>query len=872
VTLKSRDLPDGTVTMVFTDIVGSTALLARLGKGYGGLLADHRERVRAITARHGGQEVDTQGDAFFIVFRRASDAVTAARDIVALGGAVPVRIGMHTGEPSRTAEGYVGMDVHLASRIAASGSGGQILLSRATRELVPAQAVRDLGVHRLKDVGDVHLYQHGEADFPPIRSLGRGNIVRPAEPPLGRQRELTELRALVLDGARLVTLTGAGGIGKTTVARALASELDDRFPDGLWFVDLSAVSAPDLVEPAVAATVGSHAGVVERLHGSSALLVLDNLEQVLDVAPSIGQWLTRCPRLVVLATSREGLRLSVERQYPLAPLDEGTAVELFRRRGRTVAPQFDANESDLLPLCRRLDCIPLAVELAAARVRSLTTGQLLARLDERFSVLTGGARDVPLRQRTLEATIAWSYDLLDSGEQAVFARLAVFAGGWTLEAAEVVVGAGLDDLESLVAKSLVWFEDGRFGMLESIREYAAARLAGLADAASLRRAHAAHYAALVDQAEPELTGARQDAWLELLASEDDNLRAALEWSVEDPLSREPGLALAAGLVLFWYLRSRPAEGAARLAALLAVTEPRDSTVRARALWGAGLFRSILGDPDASGQLTEALDMSRRIGDRSLTARSLDVLGLLAFFANAPQESRALLEECIGEARAAGDDWCLADALGTIGSIYPLIGELERGRSSGEEGLRLARSRGDLQGMRMSLFGIALTARRAGDARAAIAAAEEGLDISRQLGDAFFASYFLWILASVELEAGTVSRAREQADEALRLARDVGAPLLAVCALEVRASVARAQGRDDLARSLLTEAEGIAADGAVPGSYVSEALRALGCLDADEGNHASAAKRLVEAVELARSVLDAWAEGRAAADLERLAPT
>jgi len=656
------------------------------------------------------------------------------------------------------------------------------------------------------------------------------------------------------------------------VARALAAGLGERFPDGVWFVDLSAVSWEHLVEPAVAATIGSHAGVVAHLQGSAALLVLDNLEQVLDVGPSISEWLTRCPRLVVVATSRESLRLSAEREFPLAPLDEGAAVELFRLRARAHAPRFDAEESDLLRLCRRLDCIPLAVELAAARVRLMTVGQLLARLDARFSLLIGGARDLPARQRTLEATIGWSYDLLDPGEQALFARLAVFAGGWTLEAAEAASDATLDDLESLVAKSLVWFKDGRFGMLESIREYAVARLADLPEAPLLRRAHAAHYAEQVKRAEPQLTGARQDAWLEVLEGEDDNLRAALEWSVDDAPSRESGLELAAGMVIFWYLRSRPSEGAARLAALLAVTEARNSAVRARALWGLGFFRSILGDSDASDQLTEALEMSRRIGDRSLTARSLDVLGLLAFFRNAPQESRVLLEESIAQARAAGDDWCLADALGTIGSIYPLMGELERGRTAGEEGLNLARGRGDLQGMRMSLFGIALTARRAQDAEAATAAAKAGLEISRQLGDAFFASYFLWILASVELETGSVGRALERADEALRLANDVAAPLLMVCALEVRAAVARAQSRDDLARSLLTKAEAIAADGTVPGSYVSEALRALGRLDADEDDQASAARRLTKAIELAQSVLDPWAESRAVADLTRLTPS
>ncbi|HET7378510.1 MAG TPA: adenylate/guanylate cyclase domain-containing protein, partial [Gaiellales bacterium] len=431
------DLPDGTVTMVFTDIVGSTALLAELGDGYGKLLGDHRRQVRAIVAGRGGVEVDTQGDAFFLVFGRASDAISAVQEMVGIGSAVPVRVGVHTGEPTRTEEGYVGMDVHLAARIAASGCAGQILLSGATRELVSEQAVRDLGVHRLKDVGEVHLYQLGETDFPPVRSVGRSNVVTPPEPPLGRDRELAELRALVDAGARLVTLTGTGGIGKTTVARALAAELGDRFADGVWFVDLSAVSSADLVEPAVAAAIGGHAGVVAQLQGRTALLVLDNLEQVLDAAPSVGEWLTRCPLIVVLATSRESLRITAEVEYPLSQLGESTAVELFRRRARAHSPRFDAEEGDLLRVCRRLDCIPLAVELAAARARVLTVGQLLGRLDERFSLLTDSARDVPARQRTLEATIEWSYSLLDAEEQELFARLAVFAGGWTLEAAEV---------------------------------------------------------------------------------------------------------------------------------------------------------------------------------------------------------------------------------------------------------------------------------------------------------------------------------------------------------------------------------------------------------------------------------------------------
>ena len=349
---------------------------------YAAVLSQHRRSMREIVGRHRGFEVDTQGDAFFVVFERASDAIRAAREATSeleSEGPVTVRVGIHTGEPTRSEEGYVGIDVHVAARIAASGSGGQILISRQTRELVPSESVRDLGMHRLKDVGEVQLFQAGDGDFPPVRSIGRSNVVPPPDPPVGRDRELAELRSLVEGGARLVTLTGVGGIGKTTVARALAAGMRDRFPDGVWFADLSAVRTADLVESAVAGLIGSPAGVTEQLRGSTALLVLDNFEQVLEAASMVGGWLEQCPRLVVVVTSRESLRLSSEREYPLAPLEEAMAVALFTARARSSLPQFRADEAELRTLCRRLDGIPLALELAAARVKLLTPAQLLVK-------------------------------------------------------------------------------------------------------------------------------------------------------------------------------------------------------------------------------------------------------------------------------------------------------------------------------------------------------------------------------------------------------------------------------------------------------------------------------------------------------------
>jgi predicted ATPase len=857
--------------MVFTDIAGSTALVNTLGDGYAALLAEHRRMVREIVARRRGFEVDTQGDAFFLVFARASDAIAAAREVIEASdsaGHARVRIGIHTGEPVRVPEGYVGADVHLASRIAASGSGGQILISQQTRELAASEPAIDLGLHRLKDVGEVNLFQIGDGTFPPVRSIGRSNLVPPREPLFGRERELSEVRGMIEAGARLVTLTGVGGIGKTTVATALAAELADRFPDGVWFVDLSPVTDAGSVEPNVAALLGSHGGVADHLRAGAALLVLDNFEHVLAAAPSVAAWLGACPGVVILVTSRASLRLSAEHEYPLSPLDEATAARLFAARARTVVPHFQADDEELRRLCRRLDGLPLAVELAAARVRLMTPDQLLARLGHRLSVLTGGARDLPERQRTLEATIAWSHDLLDPAEQALFVGLAVFSGGWTLEAAETVAEADLDLLESLVSKNLIRFDDGRFSMLETIREFAAARLADLPAADELRRRHAAHYAALAASAAPELTGRNQDRWLELMADDEENLRGALMWCAREGGDAEMGLALAADLVLFWYLRSRPQEGWRWLEPLLTAADAGDSATRTRALWGAGFFLTILTDPRAGDYLLQGLEMARRIDDEAMVARSLDVLGLLALFGNELQRARELLEESIAFARSAGDDWCLADALGTVGSIYPLAGEFDRAQQAGAEGLALARSRGDLQGMRMSLFGLALAARRLGHATAARATGNEGLEISRRLGDDFFASYFLSVLAAVELAQDDADRARQQADEALALARDVGAPLLLVCALEVRAAVARHDADADRAFACLIEAEAVAERGSVPGSFVSEALRLHGLLEADAGNDRAARDKLRAALDLARSVSDPWAERRAADDLAR----
>src|SRR5215211_1822154 len=433
-----RELPTGTVTFLFSDIEGSTKLLEELGEGYADALERHRRVLREAFGHHAGVEVDTQGDAFFAAFERASDALAAAeeaqRDLE-----LPVRIGIHTGEPQLTdGGGYVGIDVHRAARICAAAHGRQVVLSERAASLLDGHGdLTDLGLHRLKDLGEpVKLLQLGEKEFPPLRSLNATNLPAQPGPLVGRERELSELRGLVRDGSRLVTLTGAGGSGKTRLGLQAAAEAVDDFSDGVFWTPIAAVTDPQLVLPTVAQALGAKVPLAEYVDEKRMLVLLDNLEQVLEAAPALSELLERCPNLHLLCTSRALLRIAGEREYPVEPLPEEDAVALFRERAATAEPIEAVHE-----ICRRLDGLPLAVELAAARTRLLPPSELLERLERALPILTGGRRDAPERQRTLRATIEWSYDLLGDEEQQLFRRLAVFAGSFTVEAAEAVCHA-----------------------------------------------------------------------------------------------------------------------------------------------------------------------------------------------------------------------------------------------------------------------------------------------------------------------------------------------------------------------------------------------------------------------------------------------
>jgi predicted ATPase/class 3 adenylate cyclase len=871
--MRDTGRPQGTVTLMFSDIAGSTALLRELGDGYADELRRHRRLMREVFERHHGVEIDTQGDAFFAAFGRASDAVAAATEATRRhgDGRVRVRIGIHTGEPVLSDLGYVGMDVHRAARISAAAHAGQVLLSQQTRELVELDGVRDLGLHRLKDVGELRIYQLGDERFPPIRGLALTNLPDSGAAPVGRDQELDDLAAMIEAGGRLVTITGPGGIGKTTVARALARRVRERFGDGVWFVDLSQVTDRGGFEPALAAVLGIRTAVAEHLRDQVVLVVLDNFEQILAAAESVHQLIESCPRAVMVVTSRQALRLQDEHEYPLAPLPDLPAITLFRSRAQATLPGFRAADDELAELCRRLDGVPLAIELAAARVKLLTVEQLHGRLDQRLALLTGGARDLPARQRTLEATIDWSYQLLDPQERTLFAQLSVFSGDWTLEAAESVCLCDVDAVQSLVEKSLVHVGVGRLRMLESIHAYAAARLTEGGGEEELRRRHAAHYAAVVERADPALTSADPQQTLDALTADYDNIRGALQWLLEVGAGGE-AVRLVSGLGMFWFLRGMYGEALEWLGRAIDADDGSDPAASAGALWCAGFMLALAGDLGRSRTLLDrghALAEGR--GDDSMAARYLDILGLHAFFDDDPQEACRLLARSIERARAAGDHWCLADALGTIGSIYPLIGEHTQAVAALTEALSIARSNRDLQGTRMALFGVALNAVRDGRLDTAEQASREGLGISRPMGDLWFVSYFLWTRSTASRLSGDAAAARMQADEALAVARELGAPLLLVCALEAQSAAARDQGDGEVAAAALREAETIGRAGGVPGSYVAEVLRAAADLAGEAGDQERALSLAAEARALADHVGDPWVQRRVAELVQRMPP-
>ncbi|MBA3376635.1 MAG: adenylate/guanylate cyclase domain-containing protein [Actinobacteria bacterium] len=690
------DFPSGTVTFLFTDVEGSTRLLRELGaEGYAGALAEHRRVVREVCASQGGVEVDTQGDAFFFAFPTAPGALEAARATTEAlhDGPVRVRIGLHTGTPLLTDEGYVGGDVHRAARIAASGNGGQVLVSASTSALVELE-LRDLGEHRFKDLSAAErVYQLGDGDFPPLRSLYWTNLPVPATPFVGRAGELTEVVELLFrHEVRLLTLTGPGGTGKTRLALQAAAETSDRYPDGIWWVPLAPLMDPAVVPAQIAQALGATGELCAHVSDKRLLLLLDNFEHLLDAAPGVASLLGACPNLEVLATSRELLRLQAEFAYAVPTLSDYDGAELFRSRALAAAGTLGADGS-VGDLCRRLDNLPLALELAAARTRHLTPHQLLERVSQRLDLLRGG-RDADPRQQTLRATIEWSHALLEAAERQLFARLSVFAGGCTLDAAEAVCDGDLDTVASLVDKSLLRKSGDRFWMLETIREFSSEQLDESGEAEKTRRRHAEffldHAPSLGFTIESIEDGAIQRH--DIAVAELSNFRAAIDWGLRtDP---ELGLRIASALENFWVSYS-PFD-AERIFEELEerVGETASPELRALATRNRGNLSIMTGHLDAGLRLYEqSLELYREIGDEHGVAILEHRVGVNVYPLGEKERARRLLEQSLAKSKQHGFRVNEIMVTASLGSFDYRDGDIERGLEVLEQSAAAAREVG-----------------------------------------------------------------------------------------------------------------------------------------------------------------------------------
>ncbi len=810
-----QSLPTGTVTFLFTDIEGSTRLLSKLGKGYDPVLATHTRLLREAVERRGGVVVNTEGDALFVVFDSAGEAVEA---VVAAQRAltstpwpeeveIRVRMGLHTGEGRLGGEDYVGLDVNRTARIANAGHGGQSLLSDATASLIaPALPsgvrLRDLGLHHLKDLpAPEHLWQLEidglKAEFPPLRTAGHGGAHLPAEVNSFVGRAEVEAVLRLTESARLVTLTGPGGTGKTRLSRKVAAEVAHRFDDGVYFVALDAVTDADLVASEIASTLSLAGGtnaplerVLDYLRERDVLLVLDNMEQVIEAAADVARILKECARVSIVATSRIPLRIYGEREFavpalatptPGEPLDPERAarfeaVRLFVDRAVDAQPHFrlDADNATVVgDIVARLDGLPLAIELAAARLRTLPLEALRTRLDSRLDALTGGARDVPKRQRTLRAAIDWSHELLDEPDRRLFARFSVMAGGAILDQIEPTCGSTdeigrelSDGLEDLSEHSLVYVDtqsssDPRFAMLATIREYARERLEASAEEELIRARHAQAYLALAEAAAPHLLGTDGARWNDRLEVEHDNLRSALDWVIERD-EAALGMRMVAALWRFWQVRGHLYEGDERVHAVLALpsAHERPAELRARAESAAGGIAWWRSDFEATHRhYAAALELARTTDDKPLLAEALYNAG----FVLDPTETDTLQRYLLGR---------------------PLF----------EESLALYRELGDTGGVASCLWGLAFAAAAERDLDAALDLGSQSLELSRELDDPFRIGWAAHFVGLCSMVTGRPEAAAEMLGESLDIWSRAGDKSGMVLLVGAIATLAGARGR------------------------------------------------------------------------------
>jgi predicted ATPase/class 3 adenylate cyclase len=829
-------LPSGTVTFLFTDIEGSTRLLARLRDGYVAVLAEHQRVLRAVFAEHDGREVHTEGDAFFVAFARASDAIAAAvtaQRVLARacwpdGVDVRVRMGIHTGEATLLVDDYVGLDVHRAARICSAGHGGQVLISRATRELVadelpPDVPLRDLGEHRLKDLDrPEHLFQIVIGDlpssFPPVRSVSHAAREASGLPPspnrtVGRDDDVRRIANRIRrDGGRMLTLTGPGGVGKTRLAVDVARALWADFADGARFISLAAarggVDVPSAIVQALTIVPlsgeTSEQAVTRFLAAKELLLILDNLEQVVPAAGFVSDLLAACSSLTVLATSREPLALQVEERYlvaPLAPPEPGApqepetlagndAVALFCERARAHDPDFrvDAdNASAVVEICRRVDGLPLAIELAAARCALLSPGEIAERLHVALGVLGAGPRDAPARHQTLRATIDWSVNLLSDTEKACFTRFAVCAGGVTVQAAEAITGADLDTLERLVAKSLLVRRSRahtptRLAMLETTRAYAIARLAAAADNEAVHERHYRHFLAFAQEhgSDRALMRAGRGEHLALLDAELDNLHAALAWAAAQE-SAESSLELSTALGPYWLMRSRAIDALHWIDRGLSLPgADAHSGLRVRALLNRSRCLFTLGrTAEEPAAIAQAEALARDLGDPVILSQALQMRADYESGRGCFDVAAAIADEALRWAGAAGDEWEIARASRAVARAASTPTELG---TRVDRAAALLKQVGNLVDLGYLLTSAAYVALRDGCDLDAMDFAERALPVVRELELPFMWMNLQGNLALAALLTGDTDTARDAFREALAVSRQLVVPLIACEAL------------------------------------------------------------------------------------------
>ena len=879
------DLPTGTVTFLFAALEGSPRVHQAHPAAYRAAVRRHHALLRAAVEAHGGVVFEAVGDAVHAAFARPTDAAGAAlagqvalhREAWGEVGALRARMGVHLGEVERREGRYVGAPLQRCARLLATAHGGQVLLSGVTaalvREALPEGAgLHDLSGHRLNDAATPEplfqlVHRDHPAAFPPPRPLD----ARPTNLPLqvtsfvGRERELAEVVRL-LATERLVTLTGPGGTGKTRLALQAAAEVVDGHPDGVWLVELAALADPDLVPQAVAVAVGVPEEPGRPLLSTLAavlpprrlLLVLDNCEHLVEACARLAAALLRtCPHVHLLATSREALGIAGELVWPVPPLSlpppgaaapeavaRADAARLFVRRARATQPRFALsaqNAATVARLCRRLDGLPLALELAAARVRALSVAEVLERLDDRFRLLTGGRAALP-RQQTLQATLDWSYELLTHQEQTLFERLSIFVGGCTLAAAEAVCADApetsperqgapaaapppgapalapddvLDVLTRLVDKSLVEVGDDaegrtRYRLLETVRAYGRAKLAARGALADLEARHAHHFVRVAEAADPELRGPDQARWLDRLEADHDNFRAALRWSLEPGAGRGAlGVRLGAALIWYWRMRAFGREVRDTVEALLALPATADAApARARLLdlLVAAGYRQDAGA--AGGRLAAALDedltKARRRGDTPFIIRVLTSRALQAHRRGEEATAAALFGECRALAERAGLREEAADALRRLGSLARDRRDYAAAGRHLEASLQLYRAAGnhDRAAAVLNLLGYVRHAQ--GEPDGARALHQEALGIWRRLGYRIGVAGATRGLGEVDLAQGDLATARARFEESAALFREHDATTMLARALVDLALVDCATGDTAAARGHLAE--------------------------------------------------------------------